>query len=92
MCEESLLRHVAMLEELLNHVVAKDVMHQLQSRTVQFMKDTLLVVTVGILQLGLDETRPVLIAGEFHDVPMDILQLVPSGMLVIRLHVLLEFK
>ena len=71
--QDPLLTLVTMLKELLDDIVAKHVRHQLDSVGLNFLEDTLLLVTVGSLELLLNETRAVLIAAEFADVLVDIL-------------------
>jgi hypothetical protein len=68
-----LLLLVAMLEELLNHVVAKDVGHQLQGIWKNFAKQLLLLVAIGRFQLLLNEPRAMLVAAKLNHVVVDIL-------------------
>ncbi len=63
-----------MLEELLDDVVSKHVLHQGGGVGLDFSEDLVLLVAVGRLELLLDEAGPVLIAAEFDDVAMYVLQ------------------
>lgn len=72
--ENSLLALIAVLEKLLDHVVAEDIRHQLHGVRLNLLENALLLVAVSSLQLLLDETRAVLIAAEFTDVVVDILE------------------
>lgn len=54
-CQNLLLRLVAVLEQLLHNIVAKDISHQLQAVGLDLPENLLLLVTVGGLQLLLDE-------------------------------------
>ena len=78
-CQLLLLRLVAMLEELLDHVVAKHVGHQLKGVGVDLGEELGLLVAIRRLQLGLDEPRAVLVATKLHDVVVDILVQVRRG-------------
>lgn len=49
------LRLIAMLEEFLDHVIAKDICHQLDSIGVKLAEDLVFLVTVGSLELLLNE-------------------------------------
>lgn len=72
-CQNLLLRLVAMLEELLYNIISKDVCHQLQTIALNLTENLLLFVTVCRLQFLLDETRSMLITTEFDDVVVDVL-------------------
>ena len=74
--EDLLLSLVTVLEQLLNHVVAKDIGHQLQAVRLNLAEDLFFFVTVGSLQLLLNEAGAVLITTELHNVVVDVLQLV----------------
>ena len=63
-----LLRLVAVLEEFLNYVVAKDILHQLQAILLELPEDFVLFVTVRSFELLLDEPRSMLISAELHNV------------------------
>jgi len=66
---------VAMLEELLNDVVSKDVGHQLHRISLNLLEDPLFLVAVGRLELLLNETGAVLIPTELDYVIVDVLQM-----------------
>ena len=56
------------------HIVAKDVLHQLDGvLRNDLVEDNLHLLTRGRLQLLLDETRPVLITAELDNIPKDVL-------------------
>lgn len=62
-----------MLEQFLDHIVAEDVCHELKCIGLDLVEDLFLLVTVGGLQLLLDEARAVLISAELYDVIVDVL-------------------
>lgn len=72
--ENLLLRLVAMLKQLLNHVVTKHIGHQLKAVRLDFTEHLLLFIAVGSLQLLLDESGAVLVATKFHHVVVDVLK------------------
>lgn len=69
----ALLLRAAVLKELLDDIVAKDVGHQRERLGQDLVKDHLLVGIQGNLQLLLDEARAVLVHAELHNVMLDIL-------------------
>ena len=62
-----------MLEELLNHVVAKDIRHQLYRVGLNLSEHLVFFVAIGRLQLLLYEARTVLITAELDDMVIDVL-------------------
>lgn len=54
-CQDLLLRLIAVLEELLNYIIAKYISHQLDSVGIKLAEDLILFVTVGSLQFLLNE-------------------------------------
>ncbi len=62
-----------MLKHLLDHVVSKDVRHQLQSIRLDLTKDLFFFVAIGRLELLLNESRSVLITTEFNNVIVQVL-------------------
>jgi len=72
--QDLLLRLIAMLEELLNYVVAKDISHQLNGVWIELSEDLVLLIAIGSLELLLNETRAMLIATKFDNVIVDFLQ------------------
>ena len=62
-----------MLEELLYHVVAKDVRHQLQGVWLDLIKDHLLLFARRSFQLLLDEARAMLVTAELDGVANNVL-------------------
>lgn len=70
-----LLRLVAMLEEFLDDVIAKDISHELQAVGLNLAEDLVFLIAVGGLEFLLDEPRSMLITTEFHNVVVDILEL-----------------
>ena len=66
---------VAVLEELLNHVITKDISHQLTCVRMELSKDLILFVAVCGLKLLLNEARAMLVTTEFDDMLIDILNL-----------------
>jgi hypothetical protein len=71
--EDLLLILVAMLKELLNHIVPKDILHELHDIRKQFFEDHGLFVAVCRLEFLLDKARTELIATKFHGIPINIL-------------------
>lgn len=74
-CQNLLLGLVAMFEELLDHVVAKDIRHQLERVWKDLTEDLFFLVAVRILKLLLDEPRTMLISTKLYDVLVNVLQL-----------------
>lgn len=72
-CHLLLLRLIPMLKELLNHVVAKDIGHQLPCVGVDLAEQLSFVVTVGCFELLLNESRTMLITTELDNVVVYIL-------------------
>lgn len=62
-----------MLEELLNHIITKDIGHQLNGIGVKFTEDLVFFIAVGSLELLLDESGAMLITTEFDYVVVYIL-------------------
>lgn len=71
-----LLSLVAMLEQLLYHIISKHIGHQLQTVRLDFSENLLLLITVGSFKLLLDEPRTVLITTELDNMVIDILELI----------------
>lgn len=69
-----LLRLVAVLEELLDHVVAKNICHQLDRIWVKLPKNLIFLITIGCFELLLDEARTVLITAELNYIVVDVLR------------------
>ena len=61
-----------MLEKLLNDIVAKHVLHELDGVHLQLLEHLVLLVAIRRLQLLLNETRAVLVAAEFDNVTVDL--------------------
>jgi len=68
-----LLRLVTVLKKLLNHVVAKDICHELQSVWLNLAEDAFLFVAVGGFELQLDESRAMLITTELYNMVVNVL-------------------
>lgn len=62
-----------MLEELLDHIIAEDVRHQLHRVGKYLFESLFLLIAVSRLKLLLDESGTVLIATEFDNVSVYIL-------------------
>ena len=71
--KNALLMLIAMLEEFLDHIVAKDICHKLQGIGLNFSKDLFFFVTVGRFELLLDEPRAMLITTKLDNMPVDVL-------------------
>ena len=71
--DDFLLNLVSVFEEFLNDVVAKDILHELKCVGFDFSENLVLLVAVRRLKLLLDESRAVLIATEFYNVPCNVL-------------------
>lgn len=72
-CQHLLLNLATMLEELLDDIIAKDVLHELNSVRLNLSEDSVLLVAVRCLELLLDESRALLISAKFDDVVVDVL-------------------
>lgn len=59
---------VTMLEELLKDIIAKYILHQGQCVGLQFAKDVVFLVGLGLLQLRLNEKRSMMVAAELNDI------------------------
>ncbi len=62
-----------MFEEFLDHVIAKDIGHQLDSVGEDLSEDLILLVAVGCLKLLLNESRTVLVTTELNYVIVNVL-------------------
>ena len=71
--QASFLRLIAVLKELLYHVVTEDIRHQLHGICHQLSIDLVFFVAVGCLELSLNEPSTILISAELHDVMVDVL-------------------
>lgn len=71
--QASFLCLTAVFKELLYHIVAENIRHQLYRVRHQFSIDLVFLIAVGGLKLSLDETSTVLVAAKFHDMMVDIL-------------------
>lgn len=71
-----------MLEKLLDDVVAEDILHQLNRIWFDLPEDDILLVTVRCLELGLDETRPMLVTAEFYHVAKEVPELTLAVLIV----------
>ena len=67
-----LLQHT-MLKELLDHIVPKNISHELQSRGQYLLEDQLLLSILSSLKFLLDEPRPMLITTKLHNVAHNVL-------------------
>jgi len=76
--QDLLLSLVAMLKELLNDVVAKNVLHQLQGIGKKLAEDLFLFLAVGSLELALNESRSVSVSAEFNNVVVGFLEIETS--------------
>lgn len=75
--KDPLLRLVAVIEELLHHIVSEDILHQLHRIRLDLSEDLVLLVAIRSLQLLLNESRTVLVAAELDYVVVDIPELEP---------------
>ena len=64
---------ISVLEKLLNNVVTEDVRHQLASVRLKLPEDLVFFVTIGGLELLLDESRSVLVTTELYNVVINVL-------------------
>lgn len=64
---------VAMLEKLLNNIIAEHIFHQLYSIWFNFAEHLVLFIAVGAFKLGLDKSRAMLVAAKLNDVVINIL-------------------
>jgi hypothetical protein len=82
LCQDFLLKLASVFEKLLYHVVAKDVLHQLEGIGFNLSEDLLLLIAISGLQLLLDESRAVLVPAELDGVVIDVSELVSLVRLV----------
>ena len=73
-CQDFFLSLIAVLEEFLYDIVAKNIRHQLQRIRADFTKDLVFLVAVGRLELLLNKSRTMLVAAKLYNVIVDILQ------------------
>jgi hypothetical protein len=62
-----------MLEELLDYIVAKNILHQLNRIRLNLSKHLIFFVAVSSLQLLLNEPRSMLVPGKFYYMAVDVL-------------------
>ena len=80
--QKSFLHLIAVLEELLNNIVAKYICHKLQGVGLYLAEDLVLLVTICSLQFLLNEPRSMLIAAKLNDVLIDVLlSMLSSGVM-----------
>jgi hypothetical protein len=73
-CQCRLLHLASVFDQLLYHVVAKDISHERNCVFLDFLQNTLFFVAIGRLQLCLNKARAVLIATEFDDMALNVLK------------------
>ena len=71
--EHLLLRLIPMFKELLDHIISKDIGHQLSGIWVKFSKHLVFLIAVGRLKFLLDETRAMLVSAKFHNMLINVL-------------------
>jgi hypothetical protein len=84
LAEDLLLHLVSMFKELLDNIVAKHVLHELDSVRLDLAEHLVLLVAVSSLKLRLDEPRAVLITAELDDIAVDVLEFVSLAGLAVR--------
>lgn len=82
LCQDFLLKLASVFKKFLYHVVAKDVLHQLEGVGFNLSEDLLLLIAISGLQLLLDESRAMLIPAELDGVVVDVSELVSLVRLV----------
>lgn len=85
--KDLLLSLVTMLEELLNDVVAKHVLHQLECVLLELSENALFDLAVCRFELLLDKARAVLVSSEFNHVALDVGQFPSLALLLLPLEV-----
>lgn len=65
-----------MFKELLDNVVSKYILHELDGIRLNLAEDLLLLVAVGSFELLLNETRSMLVTAELYNMVVDVLELV----------------
>ena len=68
-----LLHLIAVLKKLLDHVIAKDVRHELARVGVKLLEDLFFLIAISLLKLLLDESRAMLVTAKFSYVIVDVL-------------------
>ena len=71
--QDLLLRLVTMFEEFLNHIIAKNIRHQLYRVRVYLPEDLILLITVSGLQFLLNKPGAMLVATKLNDMVVNIL-------------------
>lgn len=67
-----------MFKKLLDDVISEQVHHQLESIGPDLLKHSFLFIAIGTLKLMLNEPRSMLVAAEFNDMTVNILNNVIS--------------
>ena len=62
-----------MLEELLDHVISEDILHELNSVWFDFSEHLVFLIAVCSLELLLDKARAMLVSAKFNNMVVDIL-------------------
>ena len=78
-CQASFLGLVAVLEELLYHIVTEDIGHKLYGVRHQFSIDLVFFIAICRLKLSLNETSTILVAAKLHDMMVNVLWPVSRG-------------
>lgn len=65
-----------MFKELLDNIVTKNILHELDCVGFNLAENLFLLVAVGSLELLLNETRSMLVTAELYNMVVDILELV----------------
>jgi hypothetical protein len=71
--QNSFLHLIAVFEELLNNIVAKDICHKLQGVGLYLAEDLVLLITICSLKFLLNKPRSMLIATKLNNVLIDVL-------------------
>ena len=71
--QASFLGLIAVLKELLYHIITKYISHQLHCVRHQLSIDLVFLIAIGCFKLSLNETSTILIAAEFHNMMVDVL-------------------
>ena len=82
-----LLSLVTVLEELLDDVVAKDILHELERILLEFPEDTFLDFAICSFELLLDKSGAVLISCKFNHVTFDVGQFPSLALLLLSLEI-----
>ena len=79
--QDLLLRLITVFEELLDHIIAEHIRHQLYGVWVYLAKDLVLLVAVSGLEFLLNEPGAMLVATEFDNMVINVLSSLANALI-----------